>query len=144
MKPELVRYRLERAEETLHETDVLIAAKMMNGTVNRLYYSMFYATSALLETGDWSSSKHSGVRSLFNQHYVKTGVVSSEIGDFFNRIYEVRHKGDYMDFVTFDKEQVEEDYRTCLRCVAEIRAKVYEIMGWNKEEKYMDANSLRN
>ena len=76
MKPELVRYRLERAEESLQETAVLIAAGRTKGAVNRLYYSMFYAVTALLETGDFSSSKHSGVRALFNQHYVKPGVVS--------------------------------------------------------------------
>ena len=135
MKPELVRYRLERAEESLQETEVLIAAGKTKGAVNRLYYSMFYAVTALLETGDFSSSKHSCVRSLFNHHYVKTGVVSSDTGDFFNRIFEDRHKGDYMDFVVFTGEQVEENYGDCRKYITEIRAKINEIMGWSFHEK---------
>jgi len=44
-----------------------------NPCVNRLYYACFYAVSALLIQQGLSSSKHTGVRSLFNRHYVKTG-----------------------------------------------------------------------
>lgn len=135
MKPELVRYRLERAEESLLDTEVLISAGRTKGAVNRLYYSIFYAVTALLETGDYSSSKHSGVRSLFNLHYVKTGVVSSETGDFFNRIFEDRHKGDYMDYSVFTSEQIEGNYVDCRKYISEIRAKIYEIMGWSLDEK---------
>ena len=135
MKPELVRYRLERAEESLQEAAVLIAARRTKGAVNRLYYSIFYAVTALLETGDFSSSKHSGVRALFNQHYVKTGVISKEAGAFFNRTFKDRNKGDYMDFAVFTMEQVEENHENCRKYIGEIRAKVVEIMGWSSGEK---------
>ncbi|MBU1599651.1 HEPN domain-containing protein [bacterium] len=37
-------------------------------------YAIFSAARALLATKDLDSSKHSGVISLFNQHFVKTGV----------------------------------------------------------------------
>ena len=40
-----------------------------------------------------------------------------------------------MDFVVFTREQVEENYENCRKRVAEIRAKVNEIMGWSFEEK---------
>lgn len=72
----------------------------------RIYYSIFYEVIALLLTKDLSSSKHSGVRSLFNKEIVKTGLVGEEFGEFYNKMFEFRQKGDYGDFVEFEKEKV--------------------------------------
>jgi len=44
--------------------------------------------------------------SLFNREFVKTGVVGEEFGDFFNRMFEFRQRGDYEDLVEFNKEDV--------------------------------------
>lgn len=71
MNNELVKYRLDRADEALEEAVLLADNAKWNTCVNRLYYSCFYAVSALLAKDDLSSSKHTGVRSLFNLHYVK-------------------------------------------------------------------------
>ncbi len=53
-----------------------------------------------------SSGKHTGVRSLFNLHYVKTGKVSRELAQIYNDLFEKRQEGDYIDFVRFDEKQV--------------------------------------
>lgn len=37
----LVRYRLEKAERTLHQAETLALAGEWDGTVNRAYYAMF-------------------------------------------------------------------------------------------------------
>jgi len=63
---ELIRYRLSRAEETLEEARLLAENKHGNAAVNRLYYACFYAVLALLIRDGRYSSKHSGVRALFN------------------------------------------------------------------------------
>jgi uncharacterized protein (UPF0332 family) len=39
---------------------------------------MFYEVLALLHTKNLSSSKHTGVRALFNEHFVKAGIVPKE------------------------------------------------------------------
>ena len=70
---ELIRYRLSRAEETLEEARLLAENKNGNAAVNRLYYACFYAVLALLIRDGRYSSKHSGVRALFNIHFVKNG-----------------------------------------------------------------------
>ena len=70
MNKELVRYRLDRANEALEEAILLADNAKWNTCINRLYYSCFYAVSALLAKNNMSSSKHTGVRSLFNLHYV--------------------------------------------------------------------------
>ncbi len=54
MKPEqledLVRYRIEQAQETLREAELLLGAAALRGAINRAYYAMFYALLALLAT----------------------------------------------------------------------------------------------
>ena len=106
MSNELVKYRLERADEAFEEAKLLAEKSKWNTSVNRLYYCCFYAVTALLAKEDMSSSKHTGVRSLFNLHYVKTGKVPKEIAQTYNDLFEKRQEGDYMDFVRFNEEQV--------------------------------------
>lgn len=103
---ELIVYRLQRARESLEDARILADASRWNPCVNRLYYACFYAVSALLAQEGLSSSKHSGVRSLFNQHFVKTNVIPAETARIFNDLFERRQEGDYVDFVRFEESQV--------------------------------------
>ncbi|MFO7817784.1 MAG: HEPN domain-containing protein [Desulfovibrionales bacterium] len=77
---ELVSYRMARAEESLEDARILTRAGRWNTCVNRLYYACFYAVSALLLRDGLSSSKHAGIRGLFNKNYVKTGKVPEKSG----------------------------------------------------------------
>ena len=47
-KATYVRYRLERAQETLVEARLLVDKDLFSGAINRIYYAMFYAILALL------------------------------------------------------------------------------------------------
>lgn len=69
---DLIVYRLTRANETLEDARIPADSERWNACVNRLYYACFYAVSALLLCDDLSSSKHTGVRSLFNLNYTDT------------------------------------------------------------------------
>lgn len=102
----LIRYRLERACETLEEAEILLEKKHVNTYVNRLYYACFYAVSALLLIKSLSSAKHSGVRALFHQNFVKPGIVAVELGELYDKLYRNRQKGDYADFVQFNEDDV--------------------------------------
>lgn len=109
MKPEvaeLVRYRLARARESLAEAELLLANDHVRTAVNRLYYACFYAVSALLLTEGHSSPKHSGVRALFDQHWIVPGRLPRDIGRFYRQLFDARQKGDYADLVTFDRAEV--------------------------------------
>ena len=68
-----------------------------------LYYSMFYAVSGLLVTRGLSSSKHSGVLSIFNREIVNKGHLEKKWGEFYSDMFKRRQKGDYQDFVKFEK-----------------------------------------
>jgi uncharacterized protein (UPF0332 family) len=65
---DVVQYRLRRSRETLQDARILAHASRWNPCVNRLYYACFYAVSALLIQHGLSSSKHAGIRGLFNRH----------------------------------------------------------------------------
>ncbi|MDZ7331703.1 MAG: HEPN domain-containing protein [candidate division KSB1 bacterium] len=104
---DLIRYRIERAKETYAEAILLKQDNHWNACANRLYYACFYAVLALLEKHGFSSSKHSGIKSIFNQNFVKTGKISKEHGKLFNNLFDMRHEGDYIDFVYFTAEAIE-------------------------------------
>ena len=104
--PDLISYRLARANETMEDARILANAGRWNACVNRLYYACFYVVSALLVRHGLSSSKHTGVRSLFNKHYVKTGKIPKDLARIYNDLFERRQEGDYIDFVRFQESQV--------------------------------------
>lgn len=106
MNEELVLYRLSRAREALDEAKVLSDTQHWNAAVSRLYYACFYAVSALLLKCDLASTKHTGVRSLFNKHFVKTAKVSRDIAMIYNDLFERRQESDYDDFLTFEADDV--------------------------------------
>ena len=105
-RQELVRYRMERARETMEEAELLLEAGHANTCVNRLYYACFYAVSALLMTRNISTSKHSHVRALLHRDYAKPGYISKEMSDHYDLLFDSRQKGDYEDLVVFDVETV--------------------------------------
>ena len=105
---ELINYRREKARDTLADAKSMLHKVSLFTIVNRIYYATFYEVTAILLTRGLSSSKHSGIRSIFNREFIKRGIVKEEFGVFFNKISEFRQKGDYGDFVIFEKERVEE------------------------------------
>ena len=103
---DIISYRINRTYETLEDARILADSKRWNACVNRLYYACFYAVSALLIQNDLSSSKHTGVRSLFNFHFVKTGKVPNDIARIYNDLFERRQESDYSDFFSFQESQI--------------------------------------
>jgi uncharacterized protein (UPF0332 family) len=103
---DLVQHLLTRSREALEEAEILAGANHWNTCVSRLYYSCFYAASALLQKQGFSSSKHSGVRSLFNNHLVRTGMVSKEISAIYNDLFDRRQESDYGPFFVFEETDV--------------------------------------
>jgi len=103
---DLIKYRIERAKETIIEAESMANISHWNACTNRLYYSCFYAVLALLATNKMSASKHTGVRSLFNLHFIKTELIPSKFGKLYNNLFIFRQQSDYEDFFVMEKEQV--------------------------------------
>ncbi|MCR4289726.1 MAG: HEPN domain-containing protein [Candidatus Scalindua sp.] len=101
----LVRHRFDRAELTLKEAIDELSRNNFRLTVNRAYYSIFYAMRAFLSTINKDSSKHSGVISLFNQYFIKTGIVSEINFKDIQSLMDLRHESDYQDFVEITEDE---------------------------------------
>lgn len=80
MQIELVNHKRKRAWETLADAGKMFGQTTLLSTVNRIYYALFYQVSALLLTENLSSSKHSGIKSILNREFIKTGVIPEEWG----------------------------------------------------------------
>ena len=104
----LIAYRLEQAGETLDAARQLSDGGHYRDAVNRAYYAMFYCGLALLASKGLGASKHSGVLSLFNRHFVKTGEFPLEYGRHLQEAFELRQGCDYREFVQVSREQVQE------------------------------------
>jgi uncharacterized protein (UPF0332 family) len=102
------------------DADLLAEAGSWNGCANRRYYACFYAASALMARDGISTSKHTGVRSFLNQHYVRTGRVAQGLGDFYNALFDTRLDGDYEDLLAFDEQQVRPLISDAKRFVARV------------------------
>lgn len=102
---ELIRYRIQRAFETLEEARLMAESAHWNGCVNRLYYACFYAVNALLLTKGLSSPKHTGVRALFSLHFVKEGEFPKGLAALYNSLFDSRQESDYEDFFSADPDE---------------------------------------
>jgi uncharacterized protein (UPF0332 family) len=117
----LINYRLERASEAIEEAKLLLDQGYANTFVNRLYYACFYSVSALLLSHELSSSKHSGIRSLFHQNFIKSGSIDNEFGRIYDKLFDNRQKGDYADLVRYDVAEVSEWLDEAKRFINEIK-----------------------
>lgn len=103
----LIAYRIERAEETLKEADFMASGEFFNTAVNRLYYTCYYAASALMIANNYSASTHKGIKVLLNLNFIKKGLLDYKYGAIYQQLFEKRQSGDYEDFMFCDKELYE-------------------------------------
>lgn len=101
-----IAYRIERANETLEEARLLLEADKLRGAVNRAYYAMFYAVGALALSRSFSTSSHGQLRGFFNREFVKSGLISVDIGRAYGSAFDSRSKGDYQDLAQFETEHL--------------------------------------
>ena len=105
-KESVVKLRLEHADETLRELRGIVEGKFWYAAANRMYYACYYVVSALLIQNDITASTHSGTIRMFGLHFVKTGLVSEELGAFYSQVFEFRQAGDYDDWVIIEEKDV--------------------------------------
>ena len=103
----IVSYRLEKADEALIEAKDCASMGHWTLAASRLYYAAHYASSALLVNAGFQAKTHEGTIGLIGQHYVRTGILTTEDGTLLARLQNMRHTGDYDDFLDWAQEDVE-------------------------------------
>jgi uncharacterized protein (UPF0332 family) len=102
----LIRYRMEQAHAAIEEVDRLIEIHLLHVAVNRVYYGMFYALSALALTYGFESNRHQQLMGWFNKNFIKTGILEVKYGQIIRSAYKNRAEGDYAAFIEFSDKDV--------------------------------------
>lgn len=95
----MVEVELERAERMQNEFPIYIEHQLWSTLVNRMYYAVFHAATALLIKNGLRAGTHHGVYIILNKNFIKEGILSSEEGRLFSRLATLREKGDYNCFL---------------------------------------------
>ena len=104
----LIEHRLEKSEDALRAAQYMLEQGLLIFSMNRIYYSMYYAVQALLALNGKSFSKHGQVKGYFNREFVKSGRLPKELGRLYNKAFEYRQKFDYVDFIVPEEPMIEE------------------------------------
>ena len=95
MRDENIQYRIKRARETYKDAQALFEMGSINSCVNRLYYSAFYATVALLLKKNIKVKSHKGVQQKLGEEFVLKGLISKDLAKAYSILSDYRHKSDY-------------------------------------------------
>ena len=113
-------YRYEKALRC-----VMIAKSVLDEdtdtSANRSYYAVFNAMLSVTSLDGFESSKHSGVISYFNQHYVKTGIFSRYISDMIAHASKLRERADYKNFYITPYDDAQEQVSSAEEVIRMIR-----------------------
>lgn len=122
----LIKYRLEQAEEAILDVKLLIENERLRAAINRIYYGMFYALLALALAYKFESSKHSQLIGWFNKNFIHKNIIPSKYGRIINKAFNRRTKGDYDAYIQFEKEIVVEMYGEMKDLIREIKTYLFQ------------------
>lgn len=104
----MIAYRQEKAYAAIDDAVFLTEAGRYNLAANRLYYALYYAASALLLSKGIITKRHSGLITQIHMNFVKSGILTTEEGGLFKVMFDLRHEGDYEDFIDVERLDIEE------------------------------------
>jgi uncharacterized protein (UPF0332 family) len=122
----VVKYWWEKANESLQSAKREFDAGSYHFAINRIYYTAYYAVSALLLKNQLSFKKHTGVRSAFHQEFIKANIVDSQWGKAYDRFFEDRQEGDYVEVIDFEKEYVGGQIHVCEKFIEVLKPLIIE------------------
>ena len=109
------------AEEALQSARVEYESDLLHGAINRAYYAVFYAATALFVKSGLTFRKHSGVRAAVHRELIKKHVLPVEMGALYDRLFEDRQLGDYMVLAEFEPNDVKEKIESAATFLNAIR-----------------------
>ncbi|MBL7162497.1 MAG: HEPN domain-containing protein [Anaerolineales bacterium] len=125
-----IKLYLEAAREALASAKLNLENDFYSAAASRTYYAVFYAASALLKTKELSFSKHTAVLSAFRQHFVKTGIFSAEVSDFYKIAFDTRQTGDYELATRFEPEMLRKN-------LIEAQVFIDEVKKWLQQHNFL-------
>jgi uncharacterized protein (UPF0332 family) len=116
----LINNRIEQAYQTIQEIQILLNNNLLNISINRIYYGMFYMLTALAIKHEFKSSKHRQLLGWFNKSFIKTGIIDKKFGQIINDAFENRSDADYGFLHNYDSQEVERMFNDMKDFISEI------------------------
>ena len=104
----IVKLYWERCKRTLADADFAISSESWNMAANRLYYSLFYAVSALFVKDGCPIKSHRGAKAVLGLRYVVTGKISQETSRIYSQLETLRDMADYDVVFQATKDEIME------------------------------------
>jgi uncharacterized protein (UPF0332 family) len=117
----LVSYRIEQALETIELAKFLAESQKLTIAVNRIYYGMYYALTALALKNSFETSKHGQLIGWFNKEYIASRKLDYKFGKILRNAFQNRTRGDYDAFTSFNEQEVELMLKEMIEFIEEIR-----------------------
>lgn len=102
---ELLKYRYDRAVETLEVAKELFGNEKYRDANNRSYYAAFYAMKAVYTIQGIDFKKHKTLMANFNKEFVATEIFPRSIGKKISTLALIREQSDYNDFYVASKSE---------------------------------------
>ena len=100
-----------RAEESLRAAKALLDLGLHSDSISRSYYAVFHVLRALILSRDIEPKTHAGAIHLFNQEFVRTGVVPNSHNRLLAGLQRARELADYDAAVSFSAEDASAEVR---------------------------------
>ncbi|MCL6097421.1 MAG: HEPN domain-containing protein [Bacteroidetes bacterium] len=117
----LINIRIQQSEAALREVEFLLEHKMLSLATNRIYYSIFYAISAISIKDNYSTSKHTRLLGWFNKNYINSGMLPKEFGKMIYACFENREKSDYDFLFELTKEEINGYYELAKKFISAVK-----------------------
>lgn len=117
----LSQHWLDKSSEAFESSTILLEHHQYATCVNRLYYAAFYAFGAILAQRGLAYGKHSAVRASMHRDFVKAGLLPSDSGMIYNRLFEWRQKADYEVLLKVDESMARDLYQQTEMLLVELK-----------------------
>lgn len=118
---EMAEFWMKEAVKAINSAKRNHSEEDYSTSVNRSYYAMFYAVSAVNILDGRSFKKHSATIASFIHEYVKTGTFPEWMNEAINLAFKARNQGDYMVFYSPTEEDSAKQIRNAEPFVQIIR-----------------------
>ena len=82
----------------------------LRGSINRIYYAMFYMLLALALKYEFDTSKHGQLIGWFNKTFIKDKIIDHRFGKILREAFDFRQQGDYGTYTVIAKKDVENKF----------------------------------
>lgn len=120
---------IQKFRSSLAAADQLLATGLFDDATSRLYYAVFHLASAALLSLGIEATSHRSLLSLFAQHLVRPGRVSTASSRLLSNLFGLRNQSDYNRHFLLDEAGAREER-------AKIQSLIDELLSFLKGQGY--------